>query len=158
MTGALAIALANALDASVILPVAAQPDDPNFDMYDDAPFKQVLANILGKYRLVLDIHGMADHWGPDICIGVGDDLRVPSLQLLLRNLEYCSAQEGLVAAVNRPFASRHPGTVSSFARRNGCAAAQLELAARCRTSLSVSRTFFAVWYGVTQWLIPEQTG
>ena len=87
MTGALAIALANALDASVILPVAAQPDDPNFDMYDDAPFKQVLANILGKYRLVLDIHGMADHWGPDICIGVGDELRDPSLQLLLRNLE-----------------------------------------------------------------------
>ena len=152
MTGALAIALAKSLDASVILPIAPQSDDPNFDTCDDAPYKQELANIVGNYRLFLDIHGMKDHWGPDICIGIGDSLRGHSQELLVRNLEHYSGREGLTTAINSPFDSRHQGTVSSFARKNGCDAIQLELSVRCRAPLSVSRTFFSVWHGIMQWL------
>ena len=156
MTGALAIALAQSLDAAVILPVAAQSDDPNFDTKNNAPYKLKLARMLGDCQLLVDIHGMDDHWGSDICIGIGNSSLTPASTKLIDTLRGCSIRAGLAMTINTPFDSLSRGTVSEFARRRNCEALQLEIALRCRMTDSIASTFFLIRNGLLQWLDSSQ--
>ena len=152
MTGALAIALAQSLDASVILPISTQPDDPNFDSRESAPYKLKLVSSISSYQLLIDIHGMKDQWGPDICVGTGGTLLTPSSRQLIKDLENNSVQAGYIFTINDPFTSRHQGTVSSFARSQGCEALQIEFSIRSRETYNIASTFLLVWEGLFQWL------
>ena len=139
-TGALALALARELHASAIVPACVQTDDPNFGA--PGPYKATLEQLVGRLRplLVVDIHGMRDDWGPDICIGVGKGHVPPPSRRFVGSL----LGRGLTIGINYPFESSRPSTVSQFVRELGCVALQLELALRCRTPPKIEDAFAAL--------------
>ena len=152
MIGGLAIALAQSLDASMIVSIAVQADDPNFGMDETAPYKAKLAGMLDGCRLLVDIHGMKDAWGSDICIGTGNAVLTPGARKLVDALKLTTSRAGLAMTTNHPFASLSRGTVSEFARRHGCEALQLEISLRCRTENSIGKTFSIIRNGLLEWL------
>ena len=152
ITGALAMALGQSLKATAILPVAPQPDDPNFDTNEDAPYKKKLGEMIGDYRLLIDLHGMQDHWGDDICVGTGRSTLTTQLQQLIDTLKSNCTRSGLTMVIDHPFASCDPGTVSSFARKHGCEALQLELAAHDRQTRGIAEAFLVIRDSLAQWL------
>lgn len=154
MTGALAIALAQSLGASAILPVGRQLDDPNFDTDEQAPYKQKLAGVLGRFQLLVDLHGMRDSWQTDICVGVADSNSEPKLTRIIDVWKRRASQISLTLTINQPFDSRMPGTVSTFARKHGCWALQVELSKASRQPEKIAETFLLIRQGLAEWL-PE---
>lgn len=151
MTGVLALVLAKVLGCSVILPTAIQNDDPNFDTNDNAPYKSKLASLLKDRPRLVDLHGMKDGWGSDICIGVGQSADAGTKDLIA-HLKEAAQELDLAVTVNQPFDSLHPGTISQFARTRGCLAAQLEISRDCRTQERLPQTFLTLYAALDRWL------
>ena len=141
MTGALVLHLAQALGATAILPLDIQTDDPNFDADPLTPYKRRLVGLLESCRLLIDFHGMQDHWGVDICIGIGDSNPQGQMLRFINELAGRSRQAHFTAAINKPFASIAPCTVAAFARQQGHDALQIELSRRLRERERVAETF-----------------
>ena len=152
ITGVLAMALARSLNATVILPIAPQPDDPNFDTDESAPYKHALASLLSDCKLLVDIHGMRDYWGDDICVGTGRLGLSPQENQLIEAWGSAASAEGFALVIDHPFASCSQGTISTFARKHGCEALQLELAAHLRQANDIADTFQIIQGGLIKWL------
>jgi hypothetical protein len=125
-TGGLAELVAARSGAGVLTVVGAGPGDPNRDARH--PFKLALRGLAATHAIVLDLHGMRDDHGIDVCVGSGraDDAALA---------ETCRASAeaaGMRVAVNEPFSASRASTIASTAQRHGCRAAQLELAAARR--------------------------
>jgi N-formylglutamate amidohydrolase len=125
-TGALAATLASLSQSSALLVYGDQLGDAAWT--DDHPLKQRLVDLLPKHRLVLDLHGMRDDWGVDICIGTAGSPSNPLASLVQR----AATRRGLIAALNTPFDARRPATITAFTIRHAVSALQIEVARRFR--------------------------
>jgi len=128
-TGPLARALSAASGASCLVAHSPWPGNANADPLERCAFKQRMVELLSKRpSTVLDLHGMLDSHGCDVCIGTHKD--GPSA-LADQATELLAAQ-GFVVRRNDPFGARSPSTVTATALGAGAAAIQLEIAARWR--------------------------
>lgn len=127
-TASLALALAEAVGCRAVAAVGAQPGDPNREVGEGA-FRQRCAQLRG--RTVIDIHGMRDSHGFDICIGLGPS---PDAHTRAAARRWCEVARrlGLRATVDSPFDARHPGTITAWAQARGMRALQIEIAAQWR--------------------------
>lgn len=144
-TGGMAMTLAASTGSTALVQAGAALRDGNW--YEYAEFKGALRAELPTATAVLDLHGMRDNYGVDVCIGLGQDPAASGslVQVVHDHLE----SAGLVVAVNDPFDAAFPGTVTSFCQRAGVPAVQLEMSRTVRTpgtaqSLAVMRALWAV--------------
>lgn len=105
-----------------------------FDGWDswverDDVFKRILTKVAIKKPFVIDLHGMGDSHGVDVCIGLGPN---PNERAQRVALQLKAALSSLNVAINSPFAARSPRTVTSYVQSLGGDAMQIEIAARLR--------------------------
>lgn len=105
--------------------------DPNWDQSPDIPFKRRLLDLLTDKRAVVDLHGMKDDYGIDVCVGQG---RSPDA--FAKQLADCLVgafkSVGFRVEVDWPFDGRRIGTITDFVQERGFSACQVEIAARLR--------------------------
>lgn len=128
-TGGLALALAAELGAGAIVQAGAALRDGNW--YPEAELKTHLSRELPNARVVLDLHGMRDNYGVDVCLGTG--LNQAAAQPVIDVLAPAFADVGLRWGVNDPFDATPPGTLTNYCHAAGVPAVQLELARSLRT-------------------------
>jgi hypothetical protein len=131
LTGGLAEVLARATGNACITAIGPQSGDANRDLRH--PFKdEFLARQLHEHRLVLDLHGMRDQHGLDLCVGRGmdpDDLTRDVADLASDLAETAR----ITAAVDHiSFGAKGRGTVTTFVQKHGRSCIQIEIAARLR--------------------------
>lgn len=129
-TGGLAVLLARCVGASVL--AAARPREADPSWVGAHPLKDALADVLARGSVaVVDVHGMHDGHGVDVCVGLGPDPR-GGTGLLAEALTGPLRQAGLKVSVDAPFTARRTTTVTAFAQSRGVPAVQLEVARRWR--------------------------
>jgi hypothetical protein len=128
-TGGLAELVAAHASASALTAVGSGLGDPNRDR--EHPFKVAVAELLDEHLFLLDLHGMADRFGLDLCIGSGGAEDSASLELATRCQESAEAA-GFRASIDDPFAAREETTITRTAQRLGYVAVQLEITASRR--------------------------
>jgi len=127
-TGGLAETLAE-LTGCIALTCDGTPTrDPNYD--PDGPFKSRLDTLLPGTTAVLDLHGMQDTWGPDVCLARG--LHPAGSADLLEVCRRELTASGFTVSVGDPYDANTPHTVTSYCQRAGVPAVELELARRIR--------------------------
>jgi hypothetical protein len=129
-TGPLVEALAFSTGAMALVAMEPWPGNSNADPLENCVFKQrVCVEIAsGRIHSVIDIHGMTDGHGADICIGTAllDD------SVLAQKARGLFEDAGMVVAMNDPFGARGPGTVTRVAQEHGAEAIQIEACYRLR--------------------------
>ena len=143
VTGAIALALAQALNSTVILPSASQLGDPNWDKPQNSIYKTKLSELMPSYSLFVDIHGMRDCWHLDICLGAGQSQAElsPASREFIKILEFESRQASLKFSLNQPFAAHSANTTTGFVRQLNKEAFQVELALCCRQHIKLAKVF-----------------
>ena len=124
-TGGLAELVAARSGASALTALASGTGDPNWDR--EHPFKRPLESLRGEHQIVLDLHGMDDCYGVDVCIGSGSGSALSGP--LVETCRASAEAAGLRVTINRPFSASRSSTITSTAQRLGYTAAQLEIAA-----------------------------
>jgi hypothetical protein len=130
-TGSLAEVLAAASGSSALVLAGSGPGDPNWDAAH--PFKDALLGLLARNAVVLDLHGMRDSYGCDVCVGRGMLPDASDSAEAARVVVDRCGSAGLTVWVDRPFDARRAETVTSFVQAQGGASAQIEIAARFRS-------------------------
>jgi phage replication-related protein YjqB (UPF0714/DUF867 family) len=105
--------------------------DPNWDHSPEIPFKKSLLSLLTNGKTVIDLHGMKDDYGVDICIGLGT---APSAfaKEVAGNLAASLTNVGFRVSMDWPFDGRRIGTITNFVQEKGFSGFQVEIAARLR--------------------------
>ena len=129
-TGSLTLLAGEVAQVSTVVSAGARTEWDTWDERDDE-FARHLRDLREPARMLVDIHGMGDHHGPDFCLGTGpqpgplEELAVEILRTELKPFE---------VAVDAPFDARPHYTVTSLAQRHlGLAGLQIEVAARWRS-------------------------
>lgn len=129
-TGSLALLAGEVAQVSTVVSAGARTAWDTWDERDDE-FARHLRELREPARMLVDIHGMGDHYGVDFCLGTGpepgalEDLAVEILRSELEPFE---------VAVDAPFDARPHYTVTNLAQRHlGLAGIQIEVAARWRS-------------------------
>jgi len=144
-TDAIALHLGQILGGVTILPLLPQDDDPNFDIAETGLYKSTLASLLNEESVLIDIHGMRDGFGSDLCIGTGGIQPIPTdLISLCDSLISCFAQVGMSAKIDYPFAASQSGTIAAFGRSRCRISLQLELSVASRNPPQLGLTFGAL--------------
>ncbi|SEI85013.1 hypothetical protein [Demequina mangrovi] len=129
-TGSLTLLAGEVAQVSTVVSARARAAWSTWVERDDA-FVRHLRDLDEPARMILDIHGMGDHHGPDFCLGTGPRpgaLEDAAVDILRDELD------GFDVAVDSPFDARPHYTVTSLAQRHlGLAALQIEVAARWRS-------------------------
>ncbi|MDN4486664.1 hypothetical protein QQX10_00615 [Demequina sp. SYSU T00039] len=129
-TGSLTLLAGELADVSAVVSARAHAPWDSWDERDD-PFARHLRELRPPARMVVDIHGMGDHHGPDFCLGTGPrpgPLELLAVEVLRHELE------DFDVAVDAPFDARPHYTVTHLAQRHlGLAGLQIEVAARWRS-------------------------
>lgn len=129
-TASLALLAGELADVSTVVSARARSAWETWDQRDDE-FAQRLRELRAPARMLVDIHGMGDHHGPDFCLGTGPRpgrLEGLAVEVLRSELD------GFDVAVDAPFDARPHYTVTSLAQRHlGLAGLQIEVAARWRS-------------------------
>lgn len=130
LTGGLAETLAEHLGASVLVASHRVPPWSTWEQRTDR-FTQALHDHLAfsRMRLVVDLHGMLDSHGIDLCIGLGD--RPGELERAVAD-ELLAAFADHAVSIDRPFSARGHWTVVARAQALGISAIQVEIARRLR--------------------------
>ncbi len=130
-TGGLAELLASLSDNLALTVDGPLDYDPNWDQSPDIPFKRSLLTLLTDRKTVIDLHGMKDDYGVDVCIGLG---RAPNGfgNAVAESLELAFSRVGFKVNLDWPFDGRRIGTVTDFVQTKGFSACQVEIAARLR--------------------------
>lgn len=94
------------------------------------PYRATLKKIKLPNSTLVDLHGMSDKHGADVCIGTGPTPQASAevVSFAIENLK----KAGLTVAVNTPFSASNPGTITAWAQQNGFRAFQLEARAALR--------------------------
>jgi hypothetical protein len=135
-TGGLVLVLAHHLKCSAaVITRSGGNDDANTD--PEHPFKAAVANDirLDRVRLLVDVHGMADHPSADVAIGFGAAPGAATTAAAER-IERRLAAAGLrvdLGGVDTGLKAAHPGTMTNWAHARGLAALQLEISRSRRT-------------------------
>lgn len=128
-SGGMALAVAALLGARCLVAAGEQSHDGNRS--PAGTFKQAVHEAIDDgVSVVLDIHGMADSFGIDVCLGTGADER--GTRPLYEPLRLELQAQGRSVSVNDPWGASHPDTVTNTAHARGVAAVQLEVANRWR--------------------------
>ena len=128
-TGPLAIALAEASGAAGLVLGRAVRANPNHDEVGECSFKQRVLWLLSQQaRVVLDLHGMRDEHGVDVCLGEGLDPGGRIGRIAVSAFE----EVGLRVVCNDPFDARRSGTVTRSVQEAGGDALQIEIARSLR--------------------------
>ncbi|MFP5360463.1 MAG: hypothetical protein ACLGHM_08205 [Actinomycetes bacterium] len=129
-TGSLTLLAGEVANVSAVVSAGARTEWDTWDERDDE-FSRHLRDLSDSARMLIDIHGMGDHHGPDFCLGTGprpgalEDLAVEILR---------SELDAFEVVVDAPFTARPHYTVTSLAQRHlGLAGLQIEVAARWRS-------------------------
>ncbi|WP_062293217.1 hypothetical protein [Demequina phytophila] len=129
-TGSLTLLAGEVANVSTVVSAGARAEWDTWDERDDA-FARHLRDLRDPARMLIDIHGMGDHHGPDFCLGTGPrpgPLEALAVEILRTELE------PFEVAVDAPFDARPHYTVTSLAQRHlGLAGLQIEVAARWRS-------------------------
>ena len=128
-TGGLATLTGQALGAAVLIASSRVPDWTAWaERTDD--FARALRSEVAAGAVVIDVHGMSDTHGVDICIGTGTAPTALSTDLAAL-IE--AKLEAYQVGINEPFAARAPYTVVDYVSGlGGRGALQIEVAARLR--------------------------
>lgn len=141
-TGAIALLLGQILGGVSILPLLPQNDDPNFDLIESGPYKTILASLLSQETALLDIHGMKDGAGAELCIGTGGLKPTPeNSKAICDSLILSFGQVGMTATIDDPFDASYPGTIAAFGRSRCRASIQIELSVSSRVPPQLGLTF-----------------
>ena len=158
-TGGLAMALSQIVGCSKVVVTRSVPmmGDANWDEYH--PLKAQLEKLghVDEQSIYLDLHGMKDGHGADVIIGRGN--RSPESSALADRV----AAHLAAAKVNvdpdggkRGFGATKPGTMTSWAQRQGAAAIQLEIARSFRAAQSADKLKERLITGLVAALQAEQ--
>ena len=129
-TGGLAELLGQRLGASVIVPTAVVPNWVSWQTRNDS-FRRALDAATARRPFTIDVHGMTDAHGPDLCIGLGP---APTKRVKALAAAIHSALAKFDVVDNDPFAAVAPSTITAHLQRSGAPdAIQLEFAARHRS-------------------------
>jgi phage replication-related protein YjqB (UPF0714/DUF867 family) len=132
-TGGLAIALAQVTGGYAVAQAGMATRDANW--YADSTYKTYLDKLTVHADTVhadtvIDLHGMKDAYGVDVCIGTGR-YSIASLDLLASLIEVLT-DAGLRISINDPYDAMREDTVTSYCQRQGVQAIQLELSRTTR--------------------------
>ncbi|WP_084078315.1 hypothetical protein [Demequina sp. NBRC 110057] len=129
-TGSLTMLAGEVAHVSTVVVTRARHEWETWDERDDE-FTRHLRELRHPARMVVDMHGMADHHGPDFCLGTGPQpgaLEEMAVDILRAELEPFDV------AVDSPFDASPHYTVTSLAQQHlGLAGLQIEVAARWRS-------------------------
>ena len=128
-TGGLAELVAVETEAGTLTALGSGAGDPNWDAEHE--FKRALDELTKTHPFVLDLHGMDDRYGLDVCIGSGSVKQNHNASLVAK-CEASARSAGLRVSVDHPFSGDSPWTITSTAQRLGCSAVQIEIAAHRR--------------------------
>ena len=135
-TAALALLLAELTGAAALVCIGGPYPDPAWPAPAGAEgpalevAQQFSSATLGR-KVVLDLHGMRNDHGPDICLGLGASPSRREL-LLAGRLVRLGKRLGLSVTVNSPFRGDRATSVTSLAQLSGVTALQIEIARRLR--------------------------
>ena len=129
-TGALGRVVAAATGAACLVTHGSWPGNANHDPLERCAFKQRVVHLITDQPdlVVVDLHGMRDDHGVDVCVGTHVDGPSPLADLVEASL----AGSGLRCRRNDPFAARDPNTVTATVLGRRVPVVQLEVAARWR--------------------------
>lgn len=128
-TGALVRAVGEASGGACLVAHSPWPGNANVDPFESCVFKQRMVGLLaGGLTSVLDVHGMRNDHGADVCVGT----HVDGPSALADYVSDVLGEHGLRCRHNDPFGARSPHTVTATALRSGAHAVQLEIATRWR--------------------------
>ncbi|WP_062464637.1 hypothetical protein [Demequina soli] len=129
-TGSLTLLASEVAHVSAVVSTGGRTEWDTWDERDDE-FTRHLRELREPARMLIDIHGMGDHHGPDFCLGTGPHpgtLENLAVEILRAELE------PFTVAVDSPFDASPHYTVTSLAQRHlGLAGLQIEVAARWRS-------------------------
>jgi hypothetical protein len=142
-TGGLAMALSNIVGCSKVAVTRSVPmmGDANWDEYH--PLKAQLEK-LGHIRegvVYIDLHGMKDGHGADAIIGCGNgspEARALALRVAA-HLESANVRTDPDGG-RRGFGATKPGTMTSWAQRQGATAIQIEISRSYRAAQSADKS------------------
>ncbi|RWX48712.1 hypothetical protein VT98_11184 [Candidatus Electrothrix communis] len=126
-TAALALALGELTDATVIYATYEGPSDPNY--YDDNGYKEALARLVQEKKplLVLDFHGSHPYRSYDVDIGTMNGASLLGNEDLLFSLLRHLNAEGIFSVSYNRFGGAKQDTVTKFVSEKGVPALQLEI-------------------------------
>jgi hypothetical protein len=128
-TGGLCVALAMACNVSSVVRSQTTDEPADWTGRDDQ-FARKLLGLLEGAEVVLDLHGMSDHHGVDICLGRGPAPSPEQDQLIDLFLKHLA---GLRISVDEPFSGRPAHTIMSLLASRGQLGLQVEIAGRWRS-------------------------
>ena len=153
------MALSAAVGCSKIAVTRSVPmmGDANWDEYH--PLKAQLEKLghVDERTIYLDLHGMKDGNGADVIIGCGNGSPA-AMALALRVAAHLEAARVAVDpdGGNRGFGATKPGTMTSWAQRQGATAIQLEIARSYRATQAADKLRERLITGLVAALLDEQ--
>lgn len=126
-TAALAVALSELTDASVIYTTYEGPSDPNY--YNDNAFRDELTRLITKTKplFVLDIHGSHPYRSYDIDLGTMEGKSLLGNEKILFKLIHFLNSEGIYSISYNCFGASKNETITKCATNHGIPAIQLEI-------------------------------
>ncbi|MCI5221240.1 MAG: ketol-acid reductoisomerase [Candidatus Electrothrix sp. AR4] len=126
-TAALALALGELINATVIYTTYEGPSDPNY--YDDNAYKKELARLIDEKKplLILDFHGSHPYRSYDIDIETMDGTSLLGNEELLFSLIRHLNAEGIFSFSYNRFGAEKHNTITKFVSENGVPSMQLEI-------------------------------
>jgi hypothetical protein len=131
-TGGLCLAVASATNVSHVVRSRTSDEPRTWTLRTDE-FAKAVGRLIGQSQIILDLHGMRDDHGVDVCLGRGPSPHEGHDALV----DICKAGfSGFDVRVDEPFSGRPSHTVMSLLHSVGAVGLQLEIAARWRDPLA----------------------
>lgn len=153
-TGSLAEALAIITGSTAV--VARRVLDEESWVTRADPIARAVRAAVERGALVVDLHGMTDAHGTDVCLGLGPCPSERTIRFAVELERVLSRR--LRVTVNDPFAATRPHTVTWYVQRLGGDGLQLELAARLRVPGSRPELAAVVLDGLVRVLVGQPDG
>jgi hypothetical protein len=158
-TGGLAMALSNVIGCSKVAVTRSVPmmGDANWDEYH--PLKAQLEKLghVDEGSVYIDLHGMKDGHGADVIIGCGkgSPASIALGQRVAAHLEAARVATDPDGG-KRGFGATKPGTMTSWAQRQGATAIQIEISRSYRAAQSAEKLKERLITGLVNALLDEQ--
>jgi len=158
-TGGLAMALSNVVGCSKVAVTRSVPmmGDANWDEYH--PLKAQLEKLghVDSRSVYIDLHGMKDGHGADVIIGCGKGsaASIALGQRVAAHLEAARVSTDPDGG-KRGFGATKPGTMTSWAQRQGATAIQIEISRSYRAAQSADKLKERLITGLVNALLDEQ--
>ncbi|MGC8461544.1 MAG: hypothetical protein ACP5OR_06855 [Candidatus Dormibacteria bacterium] len=129
-TGSLVELLSECTGAGFLATTTAHFFDANWDL-PTTPFHDKLRELWRPGTMVIDVHGMSDTHGSDICIALGP---TPSMRARTAALHFAATAQkaGFRVSINSPYDATRSTTIASFIQSQGGDAFEIEIARHLR--------------------------